>query len=160
MICTPHPRRARGPRGGFTLAEMLVVLVIMGLMAAMAGPRMSRWFQSLASRGASNQVAADLMLARTHAVREGRTVSFRVESATLYLVTLDNTNGTAARELKRVDLSRMHPGTTVAPTGRIAFDSRGMLRESASTSGAVRVARGNAADTITVSGVGRIKRGS
>lgn len=157
MICIPLPQRAPARRRGFTLVEMMTVVVIMGLMAAMAGPRMARWLQTLGSTGVTNEVVGDLMLARTQAVREGRTVSFRVVSSSEYTVTLDNPDGTVLRVVKRMNLSNMHRGTTISPAGRIAFDSRGMLR-TASTIGTLTVTRGHASDVITVTGVGRIKR--
>lgn len=159
MICTSSLRRGPGRRG-FTLAEMMIVLVIFGIATAMAGPRLARWAQFMGSRGVGNQVVADLTLARTQAVREGRTVSFRVISSTVYAITLDAADGTSSRELKRVNLAQSQYGASLDPAaGRIAFDSRGMWRpDPVSTITEIRVVRGDARDIIQISGVGRIKR--
>jgi type II secretion system protein H len=154
MTCThanPHGRR------GFTLLELMLVLVIMGLMAAMAGPRMVRWIQTIGQRGAFNQLMSDLALARIQAVRQGTTVSLRIIDEDTYRVTVDSANGSASRTLKQVDLSQMQRGATLDPdSGRIAFDSRGVLRPSpVSTITQITLTRGPVSKRLRVTGVGR-----
>ena len=107
----------------------LVVVVIVGLMAAMAGPRMMRWVQTIGQRGATNQLAGDLAYARIQAVRQGATVSVRIDDADTYRVTVDDANGNVVRTLRTVNLANFSRGASLSPTtGRIAFDSRGVLR--------------------------------
>lgn len=157
MICTSAPPlRARR---GFTLPEMLMVLVIMGIMAAMAGPRLARWVQTVSQRSVANQLVADLGRARALAAREGATVSVRVVSATTYQVTVDSASGTLIRQVKRVDLSRMNRDTRFASAvgSRIAFDSRGIYRVNSTTRELV-VQRGSLSDTVRVTQVGRPSR--
>lgn len=154
MNCTTAVR----PRGrrGFTLPELLLVVVIMGLMASMAGPRLLRWAQIAGQRGAANQVVADLSLARVQAVRQGQTVSLRITSPTAYRVTVDDAAGTAVRTLKTMDLAQSYRTVALDPAAaRIAFDSRGMLRTAQNT---VTVAHGTVHRTINISAVGRIYR--
>ncbi len=150
---TPDRRR------GFTLTELLVVVVIMALMAAMAGPRMLRWVQTIGQRGAFNQLMSDLSLARIQAVRQGTTVSLRIIDNDTYQVTVDNAAGGAARVLKTVDLQQTYRGTRLNPeTGRIAFDSRGVLRPNpVSTTTAITLTRGTISKRLRVTGVGRIE---
>lgn len=156
MICTRSPR-PRGRRGGFTLPEMLVVLVVMGIMAAMAGPRLLRWVQVTSQRSVANQLVADLGRARAAAAREGQTASVRVVSPTVYTVTIDSTTGGAARVIRRVDLARVNAATTFASTvgSRISFDSRGIYRGDLSSTTSLVVRRGTSSDTVRVTQVGR-----
>jgi prepilin-type N-terminal cleavage/methylation domain-containing protein len=154
MICTFTGPRARR---GFTLPELLLVVCIMGIMAAMAGPRLFRWAQVAGQRGAANQVVADLSLARVQAVRQGQTVSLRIISPTLYRVTVDDNVGAPVRVLKSTNLARSYRNTTLNPaTGRIAFDSRGVLSTALNS---VTVAHGSVRRTVNVTTVGRVYRG-
>lgn len=156
MICI-HPPRSSGRRG-FTLAELLIVLVIMGIMASMAGPRLVTWARTVGQRGAMNELIADLSLARTQAVRQGTTVSLRVDSDTRYRVTVDNAAGNAARTLKTVDLTRSYSTARLTrTTGRVSFDSRGMYRTN-STFADLGVRQGTTTKLVRISGVGRIYR--
>lgn len=154
IYANPHRRR------GFTLTELMVVITIMGLMAAMAGPRMVRWIQTIGQRGAFNQLVSDLALARIQAVRQGTTVSLRIIDNDTYRVTVDDANGAASRTLKQVDLGQMQAGASLSPaTGRVAFDSRGVLRPSpVSTTTEITVIRGPVSKRLRVTGVGRIER--
>jgi len=146
-------------RRGVTLLELLAVLVIIVVAAALGGPKMYRWAHAAGQKGAANQVVADLALARIQAVRQGQTVSMRVESSTRYRLTVDDAAGNEVRELKEVNLANLYRQTSLEPTGRIAFDSRGMLRP-ASTINGVTINRGGVSRQVTVTNVGRIIRGN
>lgn len=153
-----HTERSRR-RGGFSLTELMAVVVIIGLMAAMAGPAMMRWVQTIGQRGVTNQLAGDLAYARIQAVRQGATVSVRIDDADTYRVTVDDTNGNAVRTLRTVDLENVYRGATLNPTtGRLAFDSRGVLRPNpVSTISQIVLSRGTVRKRVTVIGVGRIE---
>lgn len=146
-------------RRGFTLAELMIVVVIMGLMAAMAGPRMLRWVQTIGQRGAYNQLMSDLALARIQAVRQGTTVSLRIDDADTYRVTVDDAVGNPVRTIKQVELAQAYRGSSLTPTaGRISFDSRGVYRPNpASTISEITLSRGPVTKRLRVTGVGRIE---
>jgi prepilin-type N-terminal cleavage/methylation domain-containing protein len=146
-------------RRGVTLLELLAVLAILLVMAALGGPKMYRWAQAAGQRGAANQLVADLALTRVQAVRSGQTVSMRIESGTRYRITVDNAAGAEVRQLKNVDLGKLYKDTSLDPAGagRIAFDSRGMLR--AGSDNGVTIERGGVKRQVTVTTVGRIVRG-
>lgn len=153
MRTQDHATRPR--QRGFTIAELMLVVAIIGLVAAITGPRFSNLVSALRSRGAADELATDLAWSRMTAVREGRTVSVRFATSTSYSITLDN--GTAIlRTLRTRDLANAYPGTTVtSSSARVAFDSRGLLREGTAT---VTVTRNARTRTLRVSPVGRIYR--
>lgn len=67
---------------GFTLAEALVVLAIIGILAAFGFPAMTRFLQTQAVRSASYDLHADLIFARSEAISRGVTVSIIGNAAT------------------------------------------------------------------------------
>lgn len=137
---------------------MLAVLVLMGIMAAMAGPRLVNWARVVGQRGAVNELVADLSLARTQAVRQGQTVSLRVTSDTRYSVTVDDAAGNAARTLKQVNLASSYKGARLTrAAGRVSFDSRGMYRANSNFAD-LGVRQGTTTRTVRISVVGRIYR--
>lgn len=157
-MTSPSTTRHRDPRGGYTLAELLIVIVIMGIVASIAVPRLSGMIRNLSARSAVSKVVSDLTLARTQAVREGRTVSLRVVSAGSYRVTLDN-GATPIRTIKTVDVSGTQKNISLEPTNTvISFDPRGMLRPGSGDRLVVK--RGTSTDSVSISAVGRVYRGS
>jgi type II secretion system protein H len=149
--------RHRDPRGGYTLIELLIVLILAALISSMVVPRFFSYARHLSARSAVSQVVADLSLARTQAVREGRTVSLRVTGASTYKVTLDN-GTTILKTIKTVDVKGAQRNVTISPgTARVIFDSRGMLATGSSAQ--LLVTRTGKTDTVSVSAVGRVYRG-
>jgi type II secretion system protein H len=147
--------RHRDPRGGFTLTELLIVLIVAAIITSMALPKMFSFIRHLNARSATSQVVADLTMARTQAVREGRSVSLRMTGASTYQVTVDNDVPTT---IKTVDIRGGQRDVSIAPAdARVTFDSRGML--SAASANQLRVTRTGKADTVSISAVGRVYRG-
>jgi general secretion pathway protein H len=62
----------RAARGGFSLFELLLVLAIMGMLAALVLPSLPGALESARFRGSAGEVRAALTLARTLAVSEAR----------------------------------------------------------------------------------------
>ncbi|MBI5576777.1 MAG: prepilin-type N-terminal cleavage/methylation domain-containing protein [Deltaproteobacteria bacterium] len=59
-------------RGGFSLLELILVIAIMGMLAALVLPSLPGAVESARLRGSAGEVRAALNLARTQAVSEAR----------------------------------------------------------------------------------------
>jgi type IV fimbrial biogenesis protein FimT len=67
---------------GFTLTEILVVIFIIGVLAAIAFPAMNKFLVTQAVRATSYDLFADLIYARSEAIARGVTVSIIGNSST------------------------------------------------------------------------------
>ena len=61
---------------GFTAAEIVVVLAIVGILAAIAVPSMSKMLTTQAVRSAAYDLYADLTFARSEAIARGTNITF------------------------------------------------------------------------------------
>ena len=61
---------------GFSLTELMIVILVMGIITAIGAPSMSRFLQSWRLNGEANEMATMLRLARTAAVTKNTTVMF------------------------------------------------------------------------------------
>jgi prepilin-type N-terminal cleavage/methylation domain-containing protein len=65
---------------GFTLVELLLVLVVAGILMALAAPRMGTFVEQLHVRAALDVVYSDLHFARMLAVRSGHRVRVQFDT--------------------------------------------------------------------------------
>ncbi|MDQ6998085.1 MAG: GspH/FimT family pseudopilin [Mariprofundus sp.] len=136
---------------GFTLLEVIIVMAIMGIVAAIGIPSFSDWREKQAVRSAAQALLAQMKQARIMAVADNRSVSINFTSSSYTFdadTTNDNSCGLCKNEL--VPLSQFANNLTVSPTTRRTFSSRGTAN-----SGRVTLTSGGSSKIITINVVGR-----
>lgn len=80
--------RTGRPRSGFTMVETLIVLVLMGVLLAIAVPRTAQARRQLTIDAAVHQLHNDLSHARVEAVKRNTQVRVAKTSSTTYSVSI------------------------------------------------------------------------
>lgn len=151
-MLNPKPDRSEA---GYTLMELLVVLVLVGVLASMAGPAMSEYIGRQKTRGALDQVAADLAYARIAAVRSGRRAVVTFVGPSDYRVEVVGDTIGAARTVR---LGGDYAGVVITPPGAtLEFNSRGLL-VSALPEQYLVVSLGSTRDSLILTPAGRVYR--
>jgi Tfp pilus assembly protein FimT len=152
---------------GTGLVELVLALVIVGILAALAGPRLERMMAAIRTRAAANRVAVDLAYTRQLAARSGRRARLAVERASecpappggtggyRYRIVRGGPDSVAAVRDLRLD------GAPVCVwangSGPVTFRSNGLL--AGFNNRTIVVQQGdNPPDTLTLSAVGRVRR--
>ncbi len=151
MHLTHHSHRERGSRSGVTLLELVVVVTIIGVVTGVAIPRTRYVIERIAVRGAAEDAAAMLELARHTAMMRGDRISVDIDSAPARL-TMRAGNDT----LRRRDEKAIHGVRYVATRSSVVYSQLGMGFGVSNLT--LVVTRGAAAETVTVSRLGRVRR--
>jgi prepilin-type N-terminal cleavage/methylation domain-containing protein len=152
MIIQFRPRA--GKRRGFSMPEMLVTLLLIGILVAIAGPKVSGMFRVDQVKRSLDRLAGDVSFARMRAIRSGRPVDVRSTSTTRYVVVASTATGVDT--LRKVNLASDYPGVTIS-TFAFTFDGRGVLRNAADLT-AVTATRGTLNANLRVTRVGMVYR--
>ena len=162
----------RSSQQGYSLAELVVVIGIVGVLMALAAPSYRAWTQNAKIRGTTEAILNGIQLTKAEAVRRNATMRFQLTS------TLDNTCvlGTAGStaSFSTWVISRDDPTTpnSVCDTAPLAEDADlgnavapaiVRVRPATEGSGGVVVAAGTAPGVgqpfISFNGLGRIPTG-
>lgn len=141
-------------RNGFSLPEMLFVMIIFGLLLGIAFPKFVGMRERAAVSAAKQQIASAIARARQTAIHEGKATRFLVSGNEVAVVVIP----TSDTVLRRTPLDQGYGVTLDASGGSavsIDFDPRGF-----STTTALRtypVVLGSRRDSVCVVGFGTIK---
>jgi type IV fimbrial biogenesis protein FimT len=159
-------RQHSSPLGtaGFTLVELLTVLVVLGVLTSIAGPRLGSVIRGNRVEGVMNQLNADVAYTRILAVRSGRSAALCFDTADRRIYTV--VTGTCAAPVathKRQDLRSHAVGVTVtvaqgaSTLTQVGFNSRGMVAGAAAAVTLTAAQQGKTA-AVELSPLGRTTR--
>lgn len=137
---------------GFTLVEALVVIVTIGLMLAIAAPRVAAGFGATNVRNARNATANLYAKARVTALQTMKQTTLNVSGGRVWITTpgplgVDTVGGVTNLTAEYGVTVTSGGSATVLPTGLV----------NANVPLVVGFAKGSARDSLVISGYGRIQ---
>lgn len=137
------------PRRGWSSIELVVVLAIAGVLAAIAVPPMRRGVQRLAVRGAAADAKAAFSLARNLAIARSARVAVTIDAphGLLRVIARGDTTVRAVGEVHGVALEATRDSMAYSPLG-LGFGGSNLR---------LILRRGPAAETLYVSRLGRVR---
>lgn len=136
---------------GYSLVEMLVVIAIAAIGAAIAGPNLGALRAEYQLTGSASQLAADLSQARMRAVSQNIWVKVATTDSTTYHSESSPDNATFTDIAGTVVKLPLGMSATI-PNGFVVFDRQGL----ANANTQIQLVNGAGTKTITVNRIGRV----
>ena len=141
----------RASRFGFTMVELVTVIVIMGILSVMAMPRFAESVRHSKVRSARTEIVAYFARARAVAIQRGQRTDVRVAGTRMSVVTIANG---VEQTVVQGDLYEQHGVTLYASQGQFTYDPRGFTANMAGA-GRLMVTRDDWALPVCVSRLGK-----
>lgn len=151
-------------RRGFSMIEMIMVLGLIGIVAAIGGPRVGAALQRRTTASAADQFALTHSLSRSTAVRYARVAQLHIDATgRRFWVDVDTSaNGSGQRATIAYVRDVSTSGLTMTSTrSLLCFDARGLPSTVGSCEPAdakVVFLDGQMADTIVTTALGKVLR--
>lgn len=147
-------------RSGITLAEMLVVIVIIGIVTAVALPRLAVAKDQAQLTGAVTRLTRAVMTARQAAIQRGKTSYFRQNNSRFWVIVDTTGNLDTVVIMSRYDLAAEYGVAVTAPAGPVSiqYDPRGVATQPNKQIFAFKHINSNRVDSLCVSRLGNTIR--
>jgi len=151
-------------RRGFTMIETIMVLTLIGIVAAIGGPKISAALLRRTTASAADQFTLTHSLTRSTAIRYARVAQLHIDAAgSRFWVDVDTSaNGTGQRATIGYVRDVSATGLTMTSTRTLlCFDARGLPSTTGSCEPAdasVVFSDGATADTVATTALGKVLR--
>lgn len=148
-------------KAGITLIEMMIVVLVLGVVAATTAPLVANAYHRQAVRTAADEFRSSHALARSVAMQYGRRASLHVDAAGRFWVEADT--GTASGVTDTIGNVRELEKNVLMSSNRnlLCFNAKGLpsVRPPCSAPDATVVfSLGDHANTVKISPAGRVER--
>jgi prepilin-type N-terminal cleavage/methylation domain-containing protein len=141
-------------RRGFSFLELMIVIIVAGLMMAIALPKMAPVRDGAGVRSARQVVQAYLATARQTAMRRGGTAQLVVSGNTVSVTSV--VGGVTTVVAPPVNVSDQYSTTLTSSAASIQYNSRGLAR--LVSPGKIKLVRNGSADSVCVTILGMVGR--
>lgn len=137
---------ARKHESGFTIIELMIVIVVIAIIIAIAAPSFQKMLERNRLKSAVEEVKSDLQLAKSEAIKRSTNVSFSLTTGTPWSYTVDSI------PVKTVSGDQFE-GVSVASNTTTTFDHR----QGKANASSVVLSTPNYQSQVSVSNLGRIR---
>lgn len=140
-------------QAGFTLIEMLIVVVLVGTMVLIGMPRMMNTLEHNDVRGARTKVVGLFNRAKAMAIETNRSTSFHIQPTMVMITQALPGGGTDTVHV--MDFGPYGVGLVGTRT-MIVIDPRGVVTNLGTSTASIALSKGVHADTVRITGFGRV----
>lgn len=150
---TSSEMKSQAAERGFTLAELLVVISLLAILAAIATPAFGWFISGQRLRNVESMLTETLWFARSEAIKRNEVVSFQANAGALdqgWTV-----SSPTAAQIKVLDAQPRVSLALKSGTGWFRFNGQGRLNEGGGTVVQIDSGAGGPSSCLRVSAVGR-----
>ena len=148
-----------GRRKGFTLIEMLMVILIISMLVLISYPKISSAMVKTNVRGARTTLANMFSKARTAATQSNRKTRLKFGGNRVWIVASPRLVALAGSTVDTIgpveNLNTVYGVSVTSPVDSVTFDPRGLAAGFGATS-TLKVAKSGHTDSLVVDGLGRV----